>query len=86
MGLNRSIPMIDGGMVTVPAVGFMDLEGEYAVEGIGIEPDIEVDNDPASAARGIDRQLERGIEYLLKRIEEEPPQRAPQRPKDPVKR
>ena len=86
VGISGTIPMIDGGMVTVPAVAFADLEVEYAVEGVGVAPDIEVDNDPSSAALGIDRQLERGIEYLMKRIAEEPPVRSPKRPKDPDKR
>jgi tricorn protease len=54
------------------------------VEGVGVSPDIEVDNDPAAVLAGRDPQLERAIEEL----EKETRQRKaalPPRPADPVK-
>ena len=50
----------------------------------GVEPDIEVDNDPKSVIQGRDPQLERAIREIMKRIEAEP-KRLPYRPADPVK-
>jgi tricorn protease len=85
VGMNRGIPMMDGGAVTVPTIGFMSLDGEYAVEGYGVAPDIEVENMPDKTARGEDPQLEKAIEYLMEKIEEDPPVKEYDKPKDPDK-
>ena len=37
-----------------------------------VEPDMEVDNPPHATFRGEDAQLDAAIEYLLRKIEEEP--------------
>ncbi len=84
VGMNRNIPLIDGGYTTVPTIGFFDLDGEYAVENVGVSPDIEVDNRPDLVVDGKDPQLEKAIEYLIKKIKEDPPT-LPKRPKDPDK-
>ncbi len=83
-GITNHGPLIDGGSVNVPEFGFADAEGEYVIEGEGVEPDIEVRNDPASVIAGEDPQLERAIEEAMKRIEENPP-RLPGRPDEPIK-
>ena len=44
--MNRNTPLVDGGYVTVPTVGFMNTDGDYDVEGFGVAPDIEVENMP----------------------------------------
>ena len=58
--------------------------GEYVIEGHGVDPDIEVWQDPKAVLEGRDPQLERGIEELLKEIEANPAVK-PQRPADPIK-
>jgi len=78
------IGLIDGGNVFVPRSATNDMNGDYIIEGIGVEPDIEVDNDPASVIAGHDRQLERGVAEVLAAIEANP-ERLPERPPDPVK-
>ncbi len=78
------LPLVDGGSVFVPRSATNDLEGDYIIEGHGVEPDIEVDNDPAAVIAGRDPQLERGIAELLETIRERP-MRLPERPEDPVK-
>ena len=45
--------------VTVPTFGIYSTEGEWIVENHGVDPDIEVDDDPTAMARGGDPQLER---------------------------
>ncbi len=85
VGMNRNIPLADGGMTTVPTIGFMNLEGEYTVENKGVAPDIEVDNRPDLVVEGKDPQLERAIRYLMKKIEEEPPKARWEKPDDPDK-
>ena len=84
VGITNHGPLIDGGVVNVPEFGFASIEGEYVVEGEGVTPDIEVDNDPASVIAGRDRQLERAIEEVMNRIEDHPPS-FPERPEPPVK-
>jgi tricorn protease len=84
VGMNRNIPLMDGGYCTVPTIGFFDLDGEWAVENVGVYPDIEVENWPHETVKGRDPQLEKAIEYLLERIKEDPP-KLPERPKSPDK-
>lgn len=84
IGITDHGPLIDGGSVSVPEFGFMNVEGEWVIEGVGVEPDIEVENDPASLIAGKDPQLERAIEEVMQRIQADPPRFAPQ-PEPPVK-
>jgi tricorn protease len=84
VGITSHGPVIDGGSVNVPEFGFLNTEGEWVIEGEGVEPDIEVENDPASVIAGEDPQLERAIEEVMKQIEADPP-RFPERPEPPVK-
>ena len=82
IGIAGAPTLIDGGGVTVPTHGMYDLEGNWVIEGYGVDPDIEVLNDPISMERGIDPQLERGIQEVLKMLEEDPHER-PERPDYP---
>jgi tricorn protease len=84
VGISGRGPLIDGGTVYVPMSGTNDVDGSWIIEGYGVAPDIEVANDPASVIAGRDLQLERGIEEVLRQIEEEP-MLLPTRPPDPVK-
>lgn len=84
IGITSHGPVIDGGSVNVPEFGFLDTDGEWVIEGEGVEPDIEVENDPASVIAGKDPQLERAIEEVMKQIEADPPT-FPERPEPPVK-
>lgn len=59
-------PFIDGGRMVAPRGGFYDINGEWAVEGDGVAPDIEVIQDPKSLLAGKDPQLEKGVEEALR--------------------
>ncbi len=62
VGISDYGPVIDGGSVEVPEfVAIADLQGNYHVEGEGVSPDIEVDNDVFSTIHGKDPQLDRAI-------------------------
>lgn len=74
--------LVDGGRVSAPSQGMYSAEGEWLIEGHGVEPDIEVEADPARMARGEDPQLERAIQEVLQRLEANPPVR-PGRPAYP---
>lgn len=63
---------VDGGRMIAPRGGFYDNNGEWAVEGEGVSPDIEVMQMPIDVLAGRDPQLERAVEEALKLIEENP--------------
>ena len=84
VGISNHGQLIDGGTVRVPEFGFANLKGEWVIEGHGVDPDIEVENDPASVIQGHDPQLERGVTELLAKLKAKPTE-LPKRPADPVK-
>jgi tricorn protease len=84
VGIGDHGQLIDGGHVSVPEAGFTNAKGEWIIEGHGVDPDIEVDNDPASVIQGKDPQLERAVAELMKKLKENPP-KPPTRQPDPVK-
>ncbi|KAB2959837.1 MAG: peptidase S41 [Thermoanaerobaculia bacterium] len=84
VGISGTGPLIDGGTIYVPQQATNDVDGSYIIEGHGVDPDIEVDNDPAAVIAGRDPQLERGLEEVMKAMEREP-RKLPTRPADPVK-
>ncbi len=84
VGIYGSYPLIDGGGVSVPEAGSADPEGRWVIEGYGVDPDIEVDNDPREVLAGRDQQLDKAIEVILGNIESEP-RSLPERPAPPVK-
>ncbi len=84
VGIYGGPPLMDGGAVSIPEAGSTNPQGEWVMEGYGVAPDIEVDNDPAEVIKGRDQQLEKGVDVLLAKIEQEP-RKLPQRPAPPVK-
>jgi tricorn protease len=64
-------PLLDGGRFVAPRGGFFDVNGEWAVEGEGVAPDIEVRNDPAPVIEGRDPQLEAAVQEALRLLETE---------------
>ena len=75
---------IDGGGMVAPRGGFYDLNGEWAVEGLGVPPDIEVIQDPKSVINGHDPQLEKAVEVALELLEKESFELAPE-PAAPIR-
>jgi tricorn protease len=84
VGITNRGNLIDGGVVNVPEFGLTDPNGNWIIEGIGVPPDIEVDNDPKSVIDGKDPQLERGIAEVMKAVATKG-KKLPNRPPDPVK-
>ncbi|MES2321579.1 MAG: S41 family peptidase [Pseudomonadota bacterium] len=64
--------LADNGMVRVAETGQFDAEGQWLIEGVGVSPDVEVDNLPHATFKGQDRQLEVAIELLEKKLKEQP--------------
>ncbi len=84
VGISGHGPLIDGGTVFVPEAGTVSIEGEWIIEGYGVDPDIVVENDPKSVLEGKDPQLERAVAEVLKKMEAEP-RKLPKKPADPIK-
>jgi tricorn protease len=42
----------------------------WIIEGIGVEPDIVIDNDPAQEYKGIDAQLDKAIEVIIGQLKD----------------
>ncbi|NIP41333.1 MAG: protease [candidate division Zixibacteria bacterium] len=72
IGIGGFRPLMDGGYVTVPGGGSFSLEGDWIMENVGVEPDIEIEQDPALLMQGRDPQLERSVEYVMEKIRTEP--------------
>jgi tricorn protease len=73
VGIRGTLPIVDGGYLNRPEFSRYDLAGkEWVMEGHGVDPDIVVDNDPAKEYAGIDEQLNRAIEEILKEMKTEP--------------
>ncbi|MFQ5739078.1 MAG: PDZ domain-containing protein [Acidobacteriota bacterium] len=79
IGISGAPRLIDGGVVTVPTFRMYSSRGQWFQEGHGVDPDIEVPENPAALAKGRDTQLERAIQEVLERLEKNPPVR-PHRP------
>lgn len=68
IGISGAPPLIDGGGVTVPTFRMYNLDGTWFKEGYGVDPDIEVREDLTQGAKGIDVQLERGIQEIQNQL------------------
>ncbi|MCP4450925.1 MAG: peptidase S41, partial [Planctomycetes bacterium] len=72
IGIARNPGFIDGGSITVPFITFYETDGTLTMEGHGVDPDIEVIDDPALMVDGSDPQLDAAIAQMLKEIKEKP--------------
>lgn len=68
VGISGNPGLIDGGRVTVPTFGFYETDGTWGIEGHGVDPDIEVLDDPGLMKDGGDPQLDKAIEHLLNEL------------------
>lgn len=64
--------LLDNGIMRAAESGQIDAEGRFLIEGIGVTPDIEVDNLPRATAMGQDAQLDAAIAELQRRMAEQP--------------
>jgi tricorn protease-like protein/C-terminal processing protease CtpA/Prc len=75
VGISGNPALIDGGYTSVPRFAYFDLDGTWGIEGHGVDPDIEVIDDPALMVDGSDPQLDKAIQVVLEEIERNPPKR-----------
>lgn len=84
VGIRGFPPLVDNGYVTAPEFAPFDMKGEWVMENHGVDPDIEWDNLPNQVIQGHDPQLEKAIEVIIKKLEEES-KKLPERPAYPVR-
>jgi tricorn protease len=70
--LTYSNVLVDRGIASSAEFGVYGPEGTWLIEGHGVDPDIVVDNLPHATFEGKDAQLEAAIEYLNRKLVEEP--------------
>jgi len=73
VGMAGAAQLMDGGITGAPQSGFWNPNGTWDVENHGVDPDIEVENDPASVRAGRDPQLEKAVEVCLELLAKNPP-------------
>jgi tricorn protease len=79
VGISESIPLSDGGSVTMPDFGMWDRRtGQWVVENHGVDPDFDVENTPDAMVSGHDPQLERAITWCNEQLRSATPK--PKRP------
>ncbi|KAA0216983.1 MAG: hypothetical protein DYG94_02255 [Leptolyngbya sp. PLA3] len=82
VGISGVPGLIDGGYTAVPTFGFYETNGTWGIEGHGVDPDIEVIDDPSKMVDGGDPQLDAAIQLMLDEIAAHG-YKPPKRPADP---
>jgi tricorn protease len=70
--LSSSNVLVDRGIATAAETGVYGPEGEWLIEGHGVDPDIVVDNLPRATFAGKDAQLEAAVDHVLEQIRLKP--------------
>jgi tricorn protease len=73
IGISGSLPFIDGTDLRVPFFTSYDMDGNWIIENYGVDPDIEIDNNPIKEWNNEDEQLNRAIEEVTKELKNRKP-------------
>jgi tricorn protease len=68
IGINPSYVLADGSMTTQPEYSFWFADVGWGVENYGTDPDHDVDIKPQDYAAGLDPQLDKSIELVLRAL------------------
>ena len=85
VGIEPHQDLVDGGGTTPPQFGIFGLDGQWLIEGHGVDPDIEVQNEPGAVLAGRDSQLEAALVHLADRMASDPMPVPDAPPEYPVK-
>jgi len=81
VGIRGTLPLLDGGYLMRPEFAHYAADGkDWIIEGVGVEPDIFVDNDPGREYAGTDEQLERAITEIQAELKAHPKEVPPPPP------
>jgi tricorn protease len=70
--LSQSNFLVDRGIATAAETGVFGPDGDWLIEGHGVDPDIVVDNLPHATFKGEDAQLDAAVAYLQEEIRKKP--------------
>ncbi len=70
--LSSSNFLVDRGIATAAETGVFGPDGDWLIEGHGVDPDVVVDNLPHATFNGQDAQLDAAIKYLQDQIKKNP--------------
>ena len=66
VGIGGSLPFVDGADLRIPQFTSISADkGQYIIEGYGVSPDVDVENDPSQEYVGNDEQLNKAIELIM---------------------
>ncbi len=72
VGYSGTVPVVDGGSIVTPSYAPYAADGSgFIIEGRGVEPNIELENDPYKEYTGEDQQLNKAIEVALDKLKTE---------------
>ena len=71
-GIRGNWGLMDGGYITIPEEATYNTDSRWAVENHGVDPDIEIENQPSELLAGHDAQLEAAVAMMLKAIADRP--------------
>ena len=72
VGIRADKPFVDFGWSTQPEFAWWEPKRGWSLENEGVSPDIEVDITPNDRIAGRDPQLDKAIEVLLEKLEDDP--------------
>jgi tricorn protease len=65
--------LMDGGFVSSPSSAVWDpSQSKWIAENVGVEPDVEVEHDPAAVRQGKDPQLDKAVEIVMAELAKRP--------------
>ena len=73
IGLSGNPALVDNGSMLAATFRFLDTDGKWDVEDVGVVPDIEVIDRPELIAAGRDPSIERAVQELLAELDANPP-------------
>lgn len=87
VGYSGNPGFVDGGGVIAPRFGFINKDGQWDVEAVGVSPDegYEVLDRPEEIAAGREPMIERAVKYLLEELAK-PHATEPPKPAGPIRR
>jgi tricorn protease len=73
VGRAGSPALMDGGFVSSPSSAVWDpSQSKWIAENVGVDPDVEVENDPDQVRQGRDPQLEKAVEIVMAELAKRP--------------
>ena len=83
IGISGPLPYMDGTDIRVPFFTSYDPKtGDWIIENHGVDPDIQVDNDPICEWNGEDQQLDRAIQEVMSELKNRKPLAPTPKPRD----